>query len=166
MFSNSNFLIIFEKQIIYRYLNRIHNWYHCYNCMTNSDSPFGRWCQNLWIWWHVQDDFCHYLRRKKRRKKFVKPKKYYMENIPWFRLCQINHNKYLFGLLQACGLLLGEWLDRLLRLAFGVTPAVALKYSIGPDGGPEETSWWSSTQVSEVSSEVSITLEKLLSLKM
>ena len=62
---------------------------------------------------------------------------------------------------------------------------MALKYSIGPDGGPErknkfqiiiqiifqiniipeETSWWSSTQVSEVSSDVSIPLEKLLSLK-
>ena len=71
------------------------------------------------------------------------------------------------------GLLLGEWLERLRLFGLGVTPAAVAtnawcptwKNSTGPDGGPEDTSWCSSTQVSEVSSDVSMVFIKLLSLQ-
>ena len=87
--------------------------------------------------WVCQAFFKYIFLKKILSKKFFF-KKIFLKKI--FKKNSINHS-YLLGLLQACGLLLGEWLDRLLRLAFGVTPAVALKYSMGPDGGPEETSW-------------------------
>ena len=50
----------------------------------------------------------------------------------------VVRSRVWFFILQD-GLLLGEWFDRLLLLAFGVTPTLLWNSTMAPDGGPDET---------------------------